>query len=89
MRIPVLILLSSLAAMAQPVVTAITSAADYSDAVATGLPRGGIFSIFGLELASSAMPAPSPPLDTVLNGVRIRLWDSVASGKLVAECPLY
>ncbi|HXP83959.1 MAG TPA: hypothetical protein VN841_04530 [Bryobacteraceae bacterium] len=57
--------------------------ADYSNA---GIPRGSIF--FGSALAPSVQSASGLPLQTILNGVRVRIWRTYPDAAPLAECPI-
>ncbi|HET8548135.1 MAG TPA: hypothetical protein VFL57_09035 [Bryobacteraceae bacterium] len=65
--------------VAQPAVDSIVNAASYDPAV----PRGGLVSLFGTDLARSTLSATSTPLPKRLDGT------SVLVGDLELEAPLY
>lgn len=62
----------------------IVGAAGWSDGATTGIPRGSIFTVLGLELAGSEAHAAQSPPPTVLNGVRVR----IRAGADVHDAPL-
>jgi uncharacterized protein (TIGR03437 family) len=63
-----------MAQLAQPSVTAVTNAADFSFPVAPG----SLATIFGLNLAPSALSAATLPLTTLLNGVSVSISGHLA-----------
>jgi len=72
-----------------PITDAVRGAADYSDGVSVGIPRGSIFTITGSSLAPSSLSAPALPLPKVLNGAIVRVWDAATDGSVLVECPLW
>ena len=64
-------------------------AADYSDGAATGIPRGSIFTITGLNLAGVEASVFRAPLPLAFNGLSVEVWDAPDAGaKLLAQAPL-
>ena len=91
--VPAVALFLSIAAQAQPTVTKIVNAADYSEAVSPG----ALVSIFGTQLAADTAQAPVLPLPTTLVGSSVEitaagatsmipLW-FVAPGQINAQLP--
>jgi uncharacterized protein (TIGR03437 family) len=74
-----LFLFSALSIAAQRVT--VVNSADFSNADATGIPRGAIFTVFGTGLAGSTASASSLPLQTTLSGVSVK----IAAGSFAAQ----
>jgi uncharacterized protein (TIGR03437 family) len=51
----------------------IVNSADQAAAAAAGIPKGGLFTIYGTELAPQEAQAPAVPLPTTLSTVRVRI----------------
>src|SRR3954463_14223632 len=68
-----------LAAQAQPTIAAVVNGASFE----TGVPRGGLVSLFGPKLAPTAARASGLPLPTRLAGTVVTVGD------LELEAPLY
>jgi uncharacterized protein (TIGR03437 family) len=60
---------------AAPVIAAggVVNSADQADAASAGIPKGGLFTIYGTELAPREAQAPAVPLPTTLSTVRVRI----------------
>ena len=51
----------------------IVNSADQASAADAGIPRGGVFTIYGTEFAPREAQAPAVPLPTTLSTVRVRI----------------
>ena len=59
------------------------------DAAAGGIPKGGLFTIYGSELAPREAKAPSVPLSTTLSTVRVRISAATSLGIRDFYAPLH
>ena len=68
----------------------VSGAADYGDGATTGIPRGSIFTITGLNLAGIPPSVFSAPLPVAFRGLSVGIWDAPAgaSARLLAQAPL-